>query len=142
MTNLDIEIICQDYGQGANPPDAFLVAGDEIGGQLLCVSIFFLEDGQQVPCPGLPFLGAAFGPDWGFSQAEVGIRANGSVGFRLPQVNADALSVGDLYGYRLCVIEDHEVPKLIRQLAQIRTQLGPHKGSYNKPQSVVRVTRL
>jgi len=144
MTTLDIDGICRKLSQEANPPEAFLVASDLIDGQLLGVSIFFLEDGQQLPCPGPPLTGAAFGPDWGFSQVEVGQRTDGSLGFRLPPTHFETLANGNAYGYRLDIIDDHEVPEAIKQLASIRAKLLKHRVMKHAEHSAanVKVTRL
>jgi hypothetical protein len=144
MTTQDIDGICCKLSQEANPPEAFLVASDSIEGQLLGVSIFFLEDGQQLPCPGPPLTGAAFGPDWGFSQAEVGKRPDGSLGFRLPNTTFENLANGSSHGYRLDIIDDHEVTGAIRQLASIRAKLLKHRVRKHAEHSgsEVNITRL
>jgi len=46
--------------------------------------VTLLEDGQQLPCPGMPFVGAAFDPDWGFASAEFEQHRDGSAAFRVP----------------------------------------------------------
>jgi hypothetical protein len=121
--DLDIEYICREFGEEEDPPNAFLVSGEAIADQLLAISLKFLEEGQQLPCPGLPLAGAAFDPDWGFSQAEVAVRRDGTAEFRLPSVHFETLASGDVYGYRLCIIDNHEVPEVIGQLAHIRAEL-------------------
>jgi hypothetical protein len=121
--NVDIEAICRECAYQANPPEVFLVTSKSSGNALLGVSLEFLERAQQLSCPGLPFVGAAFGPDWGFARVEFGSREDGLMEFRLlpgPFLIEDH----DSYGYRLCPLEHHEVTKGTAQLAHIRTQLA------------------
>jgi hypothetical protein len=134
-SELDIEQICRLYSEAETPPEAFIVRSKLVEGQLLAISLGFLEDGQQLPCPGLPLAGAAFDPAWGFSQAEVGLRRDGSAEFRLPPVHLENLASGDVYGYRFCVLEDNEVPEIIAQLAHIRGELARRRRADQKQET-------
>jgi hypothetical protein len=136
---LNIERICQKYGEAEEPPEAFMVSSKLIEGQLLAMNLEFLEQGQQLPSPGLPLAGAALDPDWGFSQAEVGVRRDGSAEFRLPSIHFENLASGDIHGYRFCILDDHEVPEVISQLAHIRGEFARHRSETQK-QGGVRVT--
>jgi hypothetical protein len=127
VPEVDIERICRECSEEEDPPEAFIVSSEAITGHLLAIGMEFLEAGQQLPCPGLPLAGAALDPDWGFSCAEVGTRRDGSIEFRLPSIHFESLATGDIYGYRLCIIDDHEVPEVICQLAQVRTELARHR---------------
>jgi hypothetical protein len=84
LADVDIEGICRKYSEAAHPPDVFLVSSKSFGNALLAVSLAFLEEGQSLPCPGLPLVGAAFDPDWGFANAVIGLNRDGSADFRLP----------------------------------------------------------
>lgn len=142
-SELDIERICREYGEAEAPPEAFLISSELIEGQLLAINLEFLEEGQQLPCPGLPLAGAAFDPGWGFSQAEVGVRRDGSAQFRLPSMHFESLANGDLYGYRLCIIDDHEVPEVIGQLTHIRAELARHRREPKRSKGVpITITQL
>jgi len=142
-SELDIERICQEYSQADAPPEAFMVSSKLIEGQLLAINLALLEEGQQLPCPGLPLAGAAFDPSWGFSQAEVGVRRDGSAQFRLPSMHFESLAKGDLYGYRLCIIDDDEAPEVIGQLAHIRAELARHHGEPKRSNGVqITITQL
>jgi hypothetical protein len=122
-SEVDIERICRERSEEEAPPEVFMVSSEAIAGHLLAIGMEFLEEGQQLRCPGLPLAGAAFDPSWGFSQAEVGTRRDGSIEFRLPSIHPERLSRGDIYGYRLCILGNHEVPEVIGQLAHIRAEL-------------------
>jgi hypothetical protein len=140
---VDIERICREYGEAEAPPEAFMISSKLIAGQLLAINLEFLEEGQQLPCPGLPLAGAAFDPDWGFSQAEVGLRRDGSAEFRLPSIHFESLATGDIYGYRFCILDDHEVPEAIGQLAHIRGEFARRRGETQKHESVrVMITQV
>jgi hypothetical protein len=136
---LDIERVCRAYSETEAPPEGFMVRSRSVKGQLLAISLEFLEEGQQLPCPGLPLAGAAFNPDWGFSQAEVGLRRDGSAEFRLPPIHFESLASGDVHGYRFCVLDDHEAPEAIAQLAHIRVELERYRSAVQKREGV-RVT--
>jgi|ERR1039458_9391203 hypothetical protein len=138
-SELDIERICREYGGAEAPPEAFIVSSKLIEGQLLAVNLEFLEVGQQLPCPGLPLAGAAFDPDWGFSQVEVGLRRDGSAEFRLPSIHFESLASGDMHGYRFCILDDYEVPEVIGQLTHIRGEFARRRSETQKHEGV-RVT--
>jgi hypothetical protein len=133
---VDIECICREYGGAEAPPEAFMVSSKLIEGQLLAISLEFLEGGQQLPCPGLPLAGAAFDPDWGFSQVEVGLRSDGSAEFRLPSIHFESLASGGIHGYRFCILDDHEVPEVIGQLANIRREVARRRSETPKREGV------
>jgi hypothetical protein len=142
-SELDIERICREYGEAEAPPEAFTVSSKLIEGQLLALNLEFLEEGQQLPCPGLPLAGAVFDPDWGFSQVEVGLRRDGSAEFRLPSIHFESLANGDVYGYRFCILDDHEVPEVVDQLAHIREELARRRGETEKYEGVhVTITQM
>lgn len=142
-SELDIERICREYGGAETPPEAFIVSSKLIEGQLLAMNLEFLEEGQQLPCPGLPLAGAAFDPDWGFSQVEAGLRRDGSAEFRLPPIHSESLASGDIHGYRFCIIDDQEVPGVIGQLADIRRELARRPSKAQKYKGVrVTITQL
>lgn len=136
VSELDIERICREYGEAEAPPKAFIVSSKLIEGQLLAVNLEFLEEGQQLPCPGLPVAGAAFDPDWGFSQVEVALRLDGSAEFRLPSIHFETLASGDIHGYRFCILDDHEVPEVIGQLADIRREFARRRSETQKHEGV------
>jgi hypothetical protein len=124
QTQMDIQRICQRCSERANPPDIFLLSSDSIGNSLLVVSVEFLSEGQSLACPGLPLVGDAFDPDWGFAQAEMDSTIPGTPQFRLPAGRFETYRDGDIWGYRMCPIDDHELPRAIRQLARIRETLA------------------
>ena len=143
VSELDIERICREYGEAEAPPKAFIVSSKLIEGQLLAVNLEFLEEGQQLPCPGLPVAGAAFDPDWGFSQVEVALRLDGSAEFRLPSIHFETLASGDIHGYRFCILDDHEVPEVIGQLTHIRAELARHSWEPKRRKGVpIAITQL
>lgn len=143
VSEVDIERICREYGDAEAPPEAFIVSSKLIEGQLLAINLEFLEEGQQLPCPGLPLAGAAFNPDWGFSQVEVGLRRDGSAEFRLPSIHFESLASGDIHGYRFCILDDHEVPEVIGQLTHIRGEFARLRIETQKRQGVrVTITQL
>jgi hypothetical protein len=123
-SDFDVERICREYSEEEYPPQALIVTSELIAGQLLAISLEFLAEGQQLPWPGQPLAGATFGPDWGFSQVEVGMRSDGSAEFRLPSVHFENLANGDIWGYRLCIIDPHEVAEAVQQVARIRAELA------------------
>jgi hypothetical protein len=140
---LDIERICREYGEQENPPEAFMVRSEAIEGQLLAINLAFLERGQLLPHPGLPLAGAAFDPGWGFSQAEVCKRRDGLFEFRLPSLHFETLASGDIYGYRMSIIDDHEVPEAMGQLADIRRELARRRSETQKRGDIrVRITQV
>jgi hypothetical protein len=142
-TDVDIERICREYSEEADPPEAFLATGKSIRGLLLGISLEFLERGQSLPCPGLPLVGAAFGPDGGFARAVISLNRNGSGVFRLPSGTFESAECRDTYGYRLCPIDGNEIPEAISQLGHIRAELAkPKQGHTKKPGIEVTVTRL
>ena len=124
QANQDIERICQEISDTAQPPEVFLLTSESVGNAVLGVSVEFLEEGQSLPCPGLPLAGAAFDPDWGFARAEINLHRDGSADFRLPSGHFDTFRDGDISGYRLCPIDNHEISDVIRQLAYIRAELA------------------
>jgi hypothetical protein len=142
-SEVDIEGICREYSEAEAPPEAFMASSELIEGQLLAMNLEFLEEGQQLPCPGLPLAGAAFDPDWGFSQAEVGMRRDGSAEFRLPSMHFGSLASGDIYGYRMCIIDNHEVPDVIVQLAHIRAELARRRREHKRHARIrIEITKL
>jgi hypothetical protein len=143
LADVDIEGICRKYSEEAHPPEVFLVNSKSIGNALLAVSLEFLEQGQLLPCPGLPLVGAAFDPDWGFASAVIDLNRNGSADFRLPPGPFDIEGERNTYGYRLCPIDNHETPAAIQQLAHIRAELAkPRQQSGKTPGIKVMVTQL
>jgi hypothetical protein len=92
----------------------------------------FLEQGQLLACPGLPLVGAAFDPDWGFARAEIKLDPDGKADFRLPSGHFDTFRDGDTSRYRLCPVDAQEIPQLIRQLAHIRAELAKPRTSPSK----------
>jgi hypothetical protein len=123
VAEMDIDTVCKKCSEDENSPQVFLLS-DRIAGSLLGVSTSFLEEGQLLQCPSLPLAGAAFDPNWGFSQAVVGTDAIGRTKFQLPEVHHRFLNSGDTHGYRLCVIENTEIPEVIAQLENIRSALA------------------
>ena len=122
--DMDIERICQECSEMEKPQDVFLLSSRSIGNSLLAVKVEFLEDGQLLVCPGLPLVGAAFDPDWGFARVEFETHNEGHAEFRIPRGRPDTFTHGDTSGYRLCPIDNHEIPDAIRQLAHIRAELA------------------
>ncbi len=121
---MNIDSICQECSERENAPEAFLLSNTSFGNSLLAVSTFFLEDGQLLNCPGLPLVGAVFDPDWGFSRAELKQRHGSRAEFRVPSGHPDTFTSGSTWGYRLCPIDNSEIPDLIKQLVHIRTELA------------------
>jgi hypothetical protein len=119
----DIERICQVCSEKEIPPKVFLLSSVS-SNSLLVVRVEFLEDGQLITCPGLPLVGAVFGPDWGYARAELSIRSDGTAEFREPSGHPDTFMNGDTWGYRLCPIDNQEIPQSLAQLACIRAQLA------------------
>jgi hypothetical protein len=130
---IDIERICEGQSEKENPPEVFLLSSECIGGHLLAVESRFLEQGQNLTCPGLPLVGAPFGPGWGFSEAVVGKRSDGSAEFQLPPLHSEILASGDTWGYRLCILEDRELPEAIAQLTRIRQELAKGDSEGEEP---------
>jgi hypothetical protein len=122
--NVDIERICQERSEEPKPPDVFLLSSRSILNSLLAVSRQFLEDGQLLACPGPPLVGSVFGPDWGYAFAEIELRKDGASEFRLPLGRFEDYRDGDIWGYRMCPIDNHEILEAIRQLAHIRAELA------------------
>ena len=139
LADVDIEGICRKHSEMAHAPDVFLVSTKSIGNALLAVSLTFLEEGQLLPCPGLPLVGAAFDPDWGFASAVIGLNRDGSADFRLPAGPFDIEGERDTCGYRLCHIDNHEIPEAIGQLAHVRLELAKPR---QNPGMKVTVTQL
>ena len=121
--DIDVEKICREFAEDQEPPEAFLVASNSIASQLLGVSLTFLERGQLIPCPGMPLVGAAFDPTWGFAEAAIERHEGGLADFRAPISRYDMGEHGDTYGYRLYPIDVGQIPEAIGQLAQIRAEL-------------------
>jgi hypothetical protein len=143
LADVDIEGICRKCSDAAQPPDVFLVSSKSIGNALLAVSLTFLEAGQLLPCPGLPLIGAAFDLDWGFASAVIGLNRDGMADFRLPAGPFDIEGERDTYGYRLCPMDNHEIPEAIGQLAHVRAELArPRQQPGKKPGSKITVTQL
>ena len=124
QADVDIERICRESSEKAQPPEVFLLTSESVGSALLGISLAFLERGQLLPCPGLPLVGAAFDPDWGFARAEIKLHRDGSAEFCLPRDRPDTFTEGDMFGYRLCPIDNHEIPDVMSQLAYIRAELA------------------
>lgn len=142
QADLDIERICREYSEEANPAEVFLVTGKSMGSALMGVSLEFLERGQLLPCPGLPLAGAAFDPDWGFARAVIGLHSGGIADFRLPPGYLDTVEDRETYGYRLCPIDHHEIPEAIKQLAHIRAELAKPRQPTKNPSINVTITPL
>jgi hypothetical protein len=141
QANHDIDRICQEISERAQSTEAFFLTSESVGNALLGVSVEFLEEGQLLPCPGLPLAGAAFDPDWGFARAEINLHRDGSANFRLPFGHFDNFRDGDTSGYRLCPIDNHEIPDVIGQLAHIRAELArPRQQPARAPGIKVTVT--
>ena len=96
--DLDIDRICQERSEEPNPPEVFLLSGRSTVNSLLVVSTEFLEDGQLLPCPGPPLVGAVFDPDWGYARVEIDLRRNGASEFRLPLGRFETFRDGDILG--------------------------------------------
>ncbi|MHB8390954.1 MAG: hypothetical protein ACYDBH_15460 [Acidobacteriaceae bacterium] len=142
-TNVDVERICRESSEKSQPSEAFILTSDSVGGAMLAVNMRFLERGQLLACPGLPLLGAAFGPEWGFARAEINLNRNGSAEFCSPHGHSDTFTEGDMFGYRLCPMESHEIPGVIRQLAHIRAELAkPRQQSPRRTEIKFTVTDL
>jgi len=122
--DLDIERICQERSEESKPPAVFLLSSSSIVNSLLAVSTEFLVDGQLLSCPEPPLVGAVFDPDWGYARAEIELRKDGASEFRLPLGRFETYRDGDIWGYRMCPIDNHEIPDAIRQLAHIRAELA------------------
>ncbi|HXE08000.1 MAG TPA: hypothetical protein VN612_08895 [Acidobacteriaceae bacterium] len=118
----DLERILQQHYESACPPEALLISSEESNQHILALSLQFLEDGQRLPCPGLPLAGAGFAPGWGFREIEIARGTTGRMQFRPPSRWDDGQ--GDLWGYRLCPLEDAEIARTIYELASIRAALG------------------
>jgi hypothetical protein len=141
--DVDIERFCREVSEGAHPPEAFLVTSKAIAGALLGVSLEFLEQGQLMPWPGVPLVGATFDPDWGFARAVIGFDHDGSADFRLPPGPFDTEGDHDTYGYRMCPIHNNEIPEAIKHLAHIRAELAkPRQERRQKPGIEVTLTHL
>jgi hypothetical protein len=141
--DLDIEQICRERSEEPRPPEAFLLSGRSSANSLLLVSRVFLEDGQLLPCPAPPLVGAVFGPDWGFARAEVEFRTDGVSEFRLPLGRFETFRDGDIWGYRMCPIDNHQIPDAVRQLANIREELVKPRQQHDGETGVkVTVTEL
>jgi hypothetical protein len=137
--NEDIERICRENSERAQPPEAFIITSESVSGALLGVSLEFLEKGQLLACPGLPLAGAAFNPDWGFPRAEINLHHDESADFGLPPGSLDALTHGNMFGYRLCPINNHEIPGVARQLAYIRAELAKPRQQHTR-ESRIKIT--
>jgi hypothetical protein len=141
--NIDIERICQEYSEAEKSPKVFLMSSRSVANSLVAVKVEFLEDGQHLTCPGLPLVGAAFDPDWGFARVEIELHQGKPGEFRVPSGHPDTFTSGDTWGYRLCPIENHEIPDVIRQLAHIRAELAkPRQHSETKTGIEVSITEL
>jgi hypothetical protein len=131
---VEIQRVCRECSEEVNPPDVFLVTSESMGGALLGVSVMFLERGQFLPWPGLPLVGATFDPDWGFARAVTCLDRDGAGDFQLLPTPFDSEGDRNSYGYRLCPIENREIPLAIRQLEHIRAELAkPKRRSRKRP---------
>jgi hypothetical protein len=130
-TNADIERICQERSEQEKPPQAFIISGVLIRNSLLAMRRDFLDEGQGLGWPRRQLLGATFDPDWGFAFAELNVRTDADTEFAAPSCRFEDSAIGDTWGYRLCPMEDREIPEVIGQVAQIRRELS-------KPRETVR----
>jgi len=129
----DLAKICQECSEADSPAEAMLISGNT-NEHVLAINLQFLEEGQQLPCPGLPLAGAVFDPSWGFTQIEMARTPDGATRIHLPLTNSDDLSQGSIFGYRVCVIEDNELASVTHQLARIRAELGSLKNRLSAKQ--------
>ncbi len=143
MLAMNIDSTCRECSERENAPEAFLLSNTTFSNSLLAVNTFFLEDGQLLNCPGLPLIGASFDPDWGFSRVELGQRRGSRAEFQVPSGHPDTFTNGSTWGYRLCPIDNSEIPDLITQLFNIRTKLAKLRKQHNsKADLKVMVTEL
>jgi hypothetical protein len=140
---VDIERICQESSELEKPPSVLLVSSRSIGNSLLAVRVEFLEDGQLLAWPGMQLVGATFDPDWGLTRVEFEMLQENLGEFQVPHGPPDTFTNGDTWGYRLCPIDSHEIPDVIRQLAQLRVELAkPRQRSKDQKGVKVSVTDL
>lgn len=127
-TTTSIERKLSAASERQNPPDAIVLSSPKVKNRLLAVNLQFLESGQTLPLPGCALAGAVFNPGWGFSQAEIAQLPDGSAEFRLPNASYENLDNGDVYGYRVCPIDDRELGTTRGELRNVRRALSLAKG--------------
>jgi hypothetical protein len=143
LLDMDIERICQGCSETENPPQIFFLSGRSLTNSLLVASVEFLEEGQLLACPGLPLAGAAFDPGWGFARAEVEIHLDGTAEFRLPFGRFETSGDRDAWGYRMCPIDNREIPHAIRELSRIRAEIAkPRKQGFEGTGAMVTLAKL
>lgn len=139
----DVQRICRERSTDETPPEVFLLSGPTFANSLLSLSSEFLSQGQQLRCPGLPLVGSVFGPDWGFARIEINLSKVGSYGFEFPSGHPDTYTNGDIWGFRFCPIDHHEIPELLGQLVRIRAELAkPHAHADRNAEYKVTLTEL
>ena len=122
--DLDIGRICELEIETTKPSDAFLISHSGMAETLLCVRLGFLEEGQRLPCPGLPLAGAVFDPGWGFASVTIQHAIQGVGRFSIRSNNLHNSVQGDIFGYRVCPVSGPELPQIGRDLASIRARLA------------------
>ena len=132
LTTSEIRKICQHQSEIPNPPQAFLISADSMQNSLLAVRTDFLDDGEGLPWPGMPLLGATFSLDWGYAFVDVSKNTNVSAKFEQPACRFEDAAVGDTWGYRLCPVDDRELPKILDELAYIRNELSQRAASASR----------
>ena len=124
QADMGIERILEEYSERAQPPEVLLLTSESVDGAILAINMEFLEQGQLLACPGLPLVGAAYDPNWGFARVEIKLNPDGKADFCLPGGHFDTFRDGDTSGYRLCPVDTQEIPQLIRQLEHVRVELA------------------
>jgi hypothetical protein len=128
-----IERVFREHSERPQPPEAFLISDDMVANLLLVVSVDFLGRGQSLLGLGLPLVGAVFDPDWGFSGISI-VRDSRGTKFICPdRISED----GDVWGYRMCPIENRELPSALAQLTDVRSALAKHKKHELRPKLTV-----
>jgi hypothetical protein len=140
--NTDIERILEECSERTQVPEVLLLTSESVDGAILAINMEFLEQGQLLACPGLPLVGAAFDPDWGFARVEIKLIPDSKADFHLAGGHFDTFRDGDTSGYRLCPIDAQEIPQLIRQLAHIRAELAKPRTTPSKNGINIAVTEL
>ena len=118
----EIGLLCKTLSESADNPQVVLISSDRCVNKLLAIRLLFLETGQTLDCPGLPLIGAAFNPTWGFAEA-ASVQEPGDSRFEAPLNRNDLGEVGDVHGFRFCPISEDEIPTVISQLKQIKAAL-------------------
>jgi hypothetical protein len=143
LSSSEIEKICRERSELPRPPQAFLLSASSSKNSLLAVETEFLNEGEGLRWPGLPLLEATFDLDWGYAFIDVGNCPDGSTEFQQPSGRFEDFAVGDTCGYRLCPLENSEIPKLLAELSNIRDELS--QGRARAPKHVsnqVTITHL